>query len=143
MLCEKKRRRTSANPRLSFWTLCGTSPTFDLDHQKEMTQNPAFLRNKIDTRSLYNVVAALTAKVDVAAFSRVDEQRLVAFVQSRQSSDDDDGELSALSVASYKRHSSVVVEVLNDLLDRAQTELDDTRHGVQRCSHFRDARAVS
>merc|ERR1712136_526813 len=90
--------------------------------QKEMAKNPAFLQKKIDTRNLNNVVAALTAVVDAAAFSSVDKQRLVALVQSRQSSDDEDGELSAPAAATYKTHSSDIVDVLNDLLDKSQTE---------------------
>ena len=41
---------------------------------------------------------------------------------------DDDHELSAPVAAAYKSHSSNIVDVLNDLLDKAQIELDDTRH---------------
>ena len=56
-------------------------------------------------------------------------------MQSRQSSDDDDGELSAPAAATYKSHSSDIVDVLNDLLDKAQTELDDTRHAESNAAH--------
>ena len=103
--------------------------------QKEMAKNPAFLQKKIDTRNMNNVVGALTAVVDAAAFSSVDKEKLVALVQSRQSSDDDDGELSAPAAATYKSHSSDIVDVLNDLLDKAQTELDDTRHAESSAAH--------
>ena len=103
--------------------------------QKKKAKNPAFLQKNIDTRNLNNVVAALTAVVDAAAFSSVDKQKLVALVQSRQSSDDDDGELSAPAAATYKSHSSDIVDVLNDLLDKAQTELDDTRHAESNAAH--------
>jgi len=82
-----------------------------------------------------NVVAALTAVIDAAAFSSVDKQKLVALVQSRQSSDDEDDELSAPEAAAYKSHSSNIVDVLNDLLDTAQTELDDTRHAESTAAH--------
>ena len=51
-----------------------------------------------------------TAVVDAAAFSSVDKQKLVALVQSQKSSDDEDGELFAPSVATYKSHSSDIVE---------------------------------
>ena len=54
----------------------------------EVAKNAAFLQKKIDTRNLNNVVAALTAVVDAGAFSSVDKQKLVALLQSRQSSDD-------------------------------------------------------
>jgi len=103
--------------------------------EKEMSKNPAFLQKKIDTQNMNNVVAALTAVVDAAAFSSVDKQKLVALVQSRQSSNDDDDELSAPVAAAYKSHSSNIVDVLNDLLDKAQTELDDTRHAESNAAH--------
>jgi len=103
--------------------------------EKEMAKNPAFLQKKIDTQNMNNVVAALTAVVDAAAFSSVDKQKLVALVQSRQSSNDDDDELSAPVAAAYKSHSSNIVDVLNDLLDKAQTELDDTRHAESNAAH--------
>ena len=51
------------------------------------------------------------AVVDAAAFfSSVDKQKLVALVQSRKSSDDEDGELFAPVVATCKSHSSDIVE---------------------------------
>ena len=74
------------------------------------------------------MVAVLTGVVGAAAFSCVDKQKLVALVQSRSSSNDDDVELSAPVVVACKSHSSNIVDVLSGLLDKAQTELDDTRH---------------
>ena len=65
----------------------------------------------------------------------VDKEKLVALVQSRQSSDDDDDGLSALAAATYKSHSSDTVDALNDLLDKAQTELDDSRHAESSAAH--------
>ena len=82
-----------------------------------------------------SVVAVLTAVVDAAAFSSVDKQKLVALVQSRPSSNDDDDELSAPVVVACKSHSSNVVVVLSDLLDKAQTELDDTCHAESNAAH--------
>ena len=86
------------------------------------------MRSGLFRRRRPKAPTACPAVFDTAAFASVDKQKLVALVQSRQSSDDDDSELSSLPAASYKRHSSVIVEVLNDLLDKDQTEFDDTRH---------------
>ena len=66
---------------------------------------------------------ALTAVIDAAAFSSVDRQKLVALVQGGQASD---GELSA--AATYQSHSSDIIDVLNDLPEKAQSKVDDTRH---------------
>ena len=103
--------------------------------QKEMAKNPAFLQKKIGTRNLNSIVEVLTAVIDAAAFSSADRQKLVSLVQSRQSSDDDDGELSAPAAATYRSHSSDIIDVLNDLLGKAQSKLDDTRHAESHAAH--------
>ena len=56
-------------------------------------------------------------------------------MQSRPSSNDDDDELSAPVVVACKSHSSNIVDVLSDLLDQAQTELDDTLHAESNAAH--------
>ena len=90
-----------------------------------------------------NVVAVLTVAVDAAASSCVDKQKLVALVQSRPSSNDVDVELSAPVVVACKSHSSNIVDVFSDLLDKAQTEFDDTRHDESNAAQLLDAPAVS
>ena len=92
--------------------------------QRKMAKN---LPWNIDTRNMNNVVSALTAVIDAAAFSSAEKQKLVALVQSRQASDDDDSELSAPAAAAYVSHSSDIVDVLNDLMDKVQTQLEETR----------------
>ena len=82
------------------------------------------------------MVAILTAVVDATVSSSVDKQKLVALVQSRSSSNDDDVELSAPVVVACKSHSSNIVDVLSGLLDKAQTELDDTRHAESNAAHI-------
>ena len=74
-----------------------------------------------------NVVSAVTAVIDAAAFPSAEKQKLVALVQNRQASDDDDRELSAPAAAAYVSRSSDIVDVLNDLMDEVQTQLDETR----------------
>ena len=90
---------------------------------------------EIDMQYMNNVVAVLTAVVDAAAFSSVDKQKWVALVQSRPSSNDVDDELSAPVVVACKSHSSNIADVLSDSLDKAQTELDDTRHAESNAAH--------
>ena len=86
--------------------------------QREMSKNLAFLQKKIDTRNINNVISALAAVIDAAPFPSANMQKLLALVQSRQASDDDVRELSAPAAASHVNHSSDIVVVLNDLLDR-------------------------
>ena len=84
--------------------------------QREMSKNPAFLQKKIDTRTVNNVISALTTVM-----------LLSPLFQSRQASDEDDSEFSALVAASVSRRSDMV-DVLNDLLDKAEAQEDEIRH---------------
>ena len=77
---------------------------------------------------LLGMVSALTAVFDVVAFSSAEKQELVALVQSRPSSNDDDDELSAPVVVACKSHSSNIEVVLSDLLD-------DIRHAESNAAH--------
>ena len=103
--------------------------------QREMSKNPAFLQKKIDTRNINNVISALTAVIDAAPFPSADKQKSVALVRGRQASDDDDSEISVPSAAAYVSHSSDIVDVLNDLLDKAEAQLDETRHADLNAAH--------
>ena len=61
--------------------------------EKKMVKNHAFLQKRIDTQNMNYVVA---------------------LVQSRLSSNEDDDELSAPAAAVYKSNNSNIVDVLND-----------------------------
>ena len=61
--------------------------------------------------------------------------KLVALVQSRKSSNDDDGEMSVPAAAMYESHTSDTIGVLTDLLDKAQADLDVTRCAVTNTAH--------
>ena len=92
---------------------------------------------------ILGMVIALAAVVDAAAFTSAEKQNLVALVQSRQASDDDDSELSAPVVTVNVIHSSDIVDVLNDWMDKAQNSIGrNAPHGVKCSSQFRSAQAV-
>merc|ERR1719199_1978299 len=76
-----------------------------------------------------SVVDALSAIVKAQGLSAADGQKLTALVQSSQSSDDE--ELGAPDPAAYENQSGGVVGVLNDLLEKAQGELDAARQKEQ------------
>ena len=83
----------------------------------EMSKNPAALA-QIDTRSMSSLLQSLTAVVDAAGFSTSDKQKLVALVQAKQG--DEDGEMGAPSAATYKSQSGGIVDVLEDLKEKAE-----------------------
>ena len=82
-----------------------------------------------------NNALAVTAVVDAAALSCVDPQKFVAHVQSRPLSNDVDDEVSAPLVVACKSHTSNIVDVLSDFVDKAQTKFDDTRHAESNVAH--------
>ena len=73
--------------------------------------------------------------------SSVDKQELVALMQSQQSSDDHDGELS-VAAATCNSHSSQLVAVPAAFLDNAQFECDHTRHAASNAAHSCYGQAV-
>ena len=69
--------------------------------------------------------------IDAAVFPNVDRQKLVVLVQSKQSSDDDDSELSAPDTATYRSHSSDIIDVptVTKSLHEGKIVLQDTLEG--------------
>jgi len=76
---------------------------------------------------------ALTVMVDAGGISSDDSNRLTALVQqanSNQDSDSDEDEDSmtgAPDAAAYKGQSGGIIDTMQALLDKAETQLDDTR----------------
>jgi len=100
----------------------------------EMSKNPAALA-QIDTTSMNSLVNSLTVVVDAAGFSTSDRQKLVALVQSKQGDED---ELGAPAAASYKSHSSGIIDVLEDLKEKAEGELSEARKAESSAKHNYD-----
>merc|ERR1719324_1356124 len=70
-----------------------------------------------------SLVQSLTAVVDAAGFNGEDSHKLVALVQAQQ----EDGDMGAPAAATYKSQSGGIVDVLEDLKDKAETELAEAR----------------
>jgi len=104
--------------------------------QREMQKNPAAFA-QIDSTNTAAVVQALGAVVDAAAFASSDRQRLLALVQSQQGSENDDGDSDpgAPAAAVYKTHSSNIFDVLEDLKEKAETQLAELRKGETNTAH--------
>jgi len=72
-----------------------------------------------------SVVQALSAMVSAESISSIDGKKLTALVQSSSNSDDDDA--GAPAAATFESSSGGISGVLNDLLDKANTELEGAR----------------
>jgi len=98
---------------------------------KEMAKNPAALA-QIDTSSTARFVQTLGAVIDAAGFAGIDKQKLVALVQSQNA---DEQEPGAPEAAVYKTHSSGILDVLEDMKEKAEGSLSDLRKEETNSKH--------
>jgi len=102
--------------------------------EREMAKNPASFA-QVDTSDMKNIVNALSTIVDAAAFSGKDKQKLLALAQQKDTEQDDDMELGAPAAAAYKGHSSGILDVLEDLKEKAEEELGELRKAEVAAKH--------
>jgi len=100
--------------------------------QKEMAKNPAALA-QVDTTNLDSVIKGLDAVINAASFSANDQQKLTALVQQRSGSDDE--EMGAPAAAVYKSHSTSIFDILEDMKEKAETQLADLRKAESTTKH--------
>jgi chromosome segregation ATPase len=87
----------------------------------------------VQVQSASTVVQALEVMVQAAMFSQADASRLTAFVQSAHQSSD--GDAGAPDAAVYESKSGSIVDVLSDLLDKAESSLSDARAKESNAQH--------
>jgi len=114
--------------------------------EREMAKNPALMQ--VDTSSFKALLQSLGTVIDAAALSGNDKKKLVALVQSQSQSEDAeeqkaDAEQTLMAVgapdpAAYKTHSTNIVDVLEDLKDKAEAELSDLRKAETNTAHNYD-----
>lgn len=68
----------------------------------------------------------MRALIDAAGSVAVDKKKLVELVQSQNSKTDDE-EIAAPAAAAYMLHSSGLVDVLEDMKEKAEGSLSDLR----------------
>ncbi|CAK0843145.1 unnamed protein product [Prorocentrum cordatum] len=81
----------------------------------------------VQVKSAASVIQALQALVKASAFSAADANTLTSFVQNTQGGEDSDEEPGAPEAATYTSKSGSIVDVLEDLLEKATAQLDAAR----------------
>merc|ERR1712008_156961 len=104
---------------------------------KEMEKNPAALA-QIDTSSTERLVQTLGAVISAAGFAGADRTKLVALIQSQQDTGEDNQDTGAPAAAGYKSHSSGIIDVLEDMKEKAESELSDLRKEETNSQHNYD-----
>merc|ERR1711920_782478 len=93
--------------------------------QKEMANNPAAFA-QVNPGDIAGALQAFSAVLDAAALSSSDQKQLAVLVQSQQTDEADD-ELGSPAAAAYKTHSGNILDVLEDLKEKAEGQLSDIR----------------
>merc|ERR1711920_223722 len=101
--------------------------------QKEMANNPAAFA-QVNPGDIAGALQAFSAVLDAAALSSSDQKQLAALVQS-QASDEADDELGSPAAAAYKTHSGNILDVLEDLKEKAEGQLSDLRKAEVNTKH--------
>merc|ERR1719281_1110403 len=113
--------------------------------EREMAKNPALVQ--VDTTNVKVLVHSMSAVINAAAsFSSTDQKKLLALVQSKETdpsgdeaaAEADEAALGAPAAAVYKTHSTSIVDVLEDLKDKAEAELADLRKAETNAQHNYD-----
>merc|ERR1712129_235187 len=101
--------------------------------EKEAAKNPASFA-QVYNKNVKNILQSLSLVADAAAFSVVDRQRLLAMAQTDQS----DEEFGAPAAAAYKSQSGGIVEVLEDMKEKAESQLAELRKAEETSKHNYD-----
>jgi len=105
---------------------------------REMAKNPAAFP-QVSASGMEGVLRSLTAVVDAASFSSADKTKLLALVQARQGTDAeaeaDDEALGAPAATVYKTHSTSILDILEDLKEKAEEQLSDLRKAETSAKH--------
>jgi len=104
---------------------------------KEMAKHgsAALLQTSAATQQLENVVMGLGAVIEGASLGGSEDlQKLTAMLQTRQDAEDasDDQEGAVAAPKAYEGQSGGITEVLEDLRDKAETQLREIRKGRQK-----------
>jgi chromosome segregation ATPase len=102
--------------------------------ERQMQKNPAALA-QIGSVSMNNLVQTLATIVDAASFSGADRSKLAALVQQQQNSASDDEDMGPPAAAAYKSKSSSILDVLEDLKEKAEEELGSLRKAESNAAH--------
>merc|ERR1719511_652754 len=81
------------------------------------------------------LVQTLGAIVDAASFSTADKQKLLSMVQAQQGEMSDDMDMGAPAAAAYKSHSTGILDVLEDLKEKAEEQLRSLRKAETTAKH--------
>jgi peptidoglycan hydrolase CwlO-like protein len=93
----------------------------------------ALVQQKVDTQNVASLLRSLEAVVDAAALPVNDKRKLMALAQN--SAEDEDSEPGAPAAKAYESKSGNIIEVLEDMREKAETQLDELRKQETNAKH--------
>jgi len=100
---------------------------------KEMAKNPALAQ--VESANMKGALQAFAVVLDAAAFSSSDQKKLAALVQSQQQETDAEDDVGSPAAATYKTQSTNIMDVLEDLKEKAEGQLSDLRKAEVNTRH--------
>lgn len=100
----------------------------------------ALMQKQINTRDLNQVLKVLQTVIDAASLNVHDKKRLVALAQSDSDMSDDedqepDPDMGAPDPDAYKSHSGSIIDVLEDMKEKAESQLNEVRKSEMNAKH--------
>jgi len=99
---------------------------------RESAKNPGAFA-QVDMSNMNNIVKTLGTVLDAVAIGHSDKKQLMALVQSQDQDGDDD--MGAPDPAAYKNKSGGIMDVLEDLKEKAESELAELRKAESSAAH--------
>merc|ERR1719253_1072848 len=103
--------------------------------ERELSKGGASM---LQVKNANNVAQALVVMVQAAVINSEDAQKLTAFLQSSQKAEDSDGEMGAPAAAAYEGQSGGIIDTMQDLMEKANAELDECRKKESEALHNYD-----
>ena len=130
--CVKNKLLISQRLRLNSWML-STHWIVPLGFWSAKWQNKTAAFAQIDTGNMQTMLSGISTVIDAAAFRVSDRTKLMALVQSPTEDEEDDA--GAPAPDAYKSHSGGIVDILNDMKEKAASELSELRKVESNAQH--------
>merc|ERR1719156_17646 len=97
----------------------------------------ALVQARVSTRNMDNLIQVLKTVIEAASLNAHDQQTLVGLVQNNaaDSDGDDDSDLGAPDPTAYKSHGGSILDVLEDMKEKAETQLNELRKAEMNAKH--------
>jgi hypothetical protein len=101
----------------------------------------ALLQTKVNSKDITGIVDALKAVIEAASLNAHDQKTLLGLAQSNSDSDSDDDSdmgMGAPDPEAYKSHGGSILDVLEDMKEKAEGQLTELRKAEMNAKHNYD-----